>query len=127
MDDIDFITRVGEHHSGLGVYRVDVPRPPFGCSCFMIKEKGVYRVSSHPGALVSLSCTHVGVGFVEVYDSVCDDSGEVPAGAKMIYKANPQTMCLWLFNAGLNNGLTVKALGGSKTTPVFLTVSWVEI
>ncbi len=122
-----YVAQIGTHRTGLGVYKVEIPKPSFGCSCFMVETKGVYILSSRPGALASISCTHVGAGTVEVYDAVCDAVGELPPGAKMLYKANPQTMCLWMFNAGLNYGLTVKALGSDPTIPVFMTLSWMEI
>ena len=119
-----FTKRVGTTNDGSGVYEVSIPKPPFGSSCYLIEEKGVYQFFRGEGALIAVSCTHVGVGTVEIYDGLTTSDGSI-IGGPLVYKANPQTMCLWILNAGLNNGLVVKALGGSGV-PVFLTVSWLE-
>ncbi len=128
MDDARLFREViGRHYTGAGVYRVTVPRPPFGASCFMVESKGVYQLSVGEGALLSVSCTHVGSGGVEIYDGVCDASGAMVGEKKAIYKANPQTMGLWLMGAGFAKGVVVRCLGGVLDTPVYLTLSWMEL
>lgn len=86
---------------GIGVFSVDIPTPPFGCSCYMLEEKGIYRLACVEGMILSVSCTHVGAGAIEIIDGECLDDGTLTGPRKMIYKANPQTMCLWILNAGV--------------------------
>ncbi len=121
-----YTKQIGVHYSRAGVYAVKVPQPPVGYSCYMIEKKGVYQLFTGSGMLFAVSCTHVGVGGVEIIDGVCDENGSMVGDSKILYKANPQTMCLWLMSAGVSRGLVVRALGGDMNSPVFMTVSWTE-
>lgn len=121
---IDFCTTlVGVNATGLPVYTVEVPKPPFGARGYMIEEKGIYVLSRAPSVVNTIACTHVGAGAVRVLDTKLDGL-MVPKDAKQLYKANPQTMCLWMLGAGAEQGIVVEAVGGTNGTPVFVSVSW---
>ena len=121
---LDFhTTRLGTTPRGEGVYDVRVPEPAFGNRAYMIEEKGIYVLSRVPCVVNTIACTHVGGGQVRVLDAKLVNLA-VSGAAKPLYKANPQTMCLWMLGAGVEQGLVVEAMGGVAGTPVFLTISW---
>jgi hypothetical protein len=69
---------------------------------------------------------HVGAGAVTVYDGCVDENGGWTTNPKILYRASPQIMCLWMLACAYTRGLVVHATGAMEGTPVFFSLSWLE-
>jgi hypothetical protein len=57
------------------VTHIDLPTPPMGGKCWVLKSKGLFVLERGPGVLRTIACTHAGAGALEAIDGVPDDNG----------------------------------------------------
>ena len=125
VESLDHFTeQVGVNARGFPVYRVRMPFPPFANKGYMVERKGLYILEESPGMLVAVACMHFGEGQVRVMDARIQENMVIAAGARPLYTATTQTMCLWMLGAGFDQGLLVEALGTDRGQPVFMSLSW---
>lgn len=124
---------------------IELPTPPLGGKCWVLKEKGVFVLERVPGVLRTIACTHAGSGTLEAIDGVPDDGGffadesmaEPGAGADVgsmraygrrrgrpLYSANPVVMGSWMLDAGFLHGLTIIARGGHVSAFAIASIVW---
>jgi hypothetical protein len=54
---------------------IDLPTPPIGGICWLLREKGIFVLQRGPGVLRTIACTHAGSGALEAIDGVPDERG----------------------------------------------------
>ncbi len=55
--------------------RIELPLPPLGGKCWVLREKGLFVLEEGPGVLRTIACTHAGAGNLEALDGVPDADG----------------------------------------------------
>jgi hypothetical protein len=60
------------------VTHIDLPTPPMGGKCWVLRSKGLFVLERGPGVLRTIACTHAGAGALEAIDGVPDDNGFFP-------------------------------------------------
>jgi hypothetical protein len=60
------------------VTHIDLPTPPMGGKCWVLKSKGLFVLERGPGVLRTIACTHAGAGALEAIDGIPDENGFFP-------------------------------------------------
>ena len=145
--------RIVEYQRG-AVTHIELPTPPMGGKCLVLKKKGIFVLERGPGVLRTIACTHAGAGTLEAVDGFPDDGGFFPdenlpepqaadfktppdylAGVKgyaqrrgrALYTANPVVMGSWMLDAGFLHGLTIRVTGGHESALAIASVVWMPV
>lgn len=54
---------------------LDLPLPPLGGKCWVMREKGLFVLEQGPGVLRTIACTHAGSGNLEALDGIPNADG----------------------------------------------------
>jgi hypothetical protein len=74
MSDFAAQQRFAPRVAGAVTY-IDLPTPPIGGICWLLREKGLFVLERGPGVLRTIACTHAGSGALEAIDGVPDERG----------------------------------------------------
>jgi hypothetical protein len=109
-----------------------------GAKAYLLKKGGIYVLEPGPGALQAIAVSHAGTGGMTIYDGVPDEEGNFPDAAmpetdkgyyarngREVWSASPILMGMWMLNAGLFHGLTVKYWAGQHSVSSRMTLAWV--
>lgn len=74
---------------------IDLPTPPIGGICWLLREKGIFVLQRGPGVLRTIACTHAGSGALEAIDGVPDERGffgdqDMPDPTEYLRSGGPQ-------------------------------------
>jgi len=110
----------------LPVYNIELPLPPIGNKIFCAQEIGMYILERGPCTIRSVINTRIGNGALSFYDAVPDESGHMPANAKVVLTSSPPILGCNMLDGGLHNGLTMvlHASGGANNLSPCTTVTW---
>jgi hypothetical protein len=138
------------------VTHIDLPTPPLGGKCYLLKSKGIFVLERGPGVLRTIACTHAGAGALEAIDGVPDDGGFFPdqempdptdraadyptpdrwvsackayacRHGRPLYSASPTVMGSWMLDAGFLHGLTIRAAGGHEAAFCIASIVWMPV
>ncbi len=117
---------------------IKMPTPKLGAKTYLLKKGGIYVLEPGPGALQAIAVTHAGTGSMSIYDGVPDDRGNFPDSEMLetdngyyarngrdVFQMSPILMGMFMLNAGLFHGLTVKCFDGQHGVSTRLTLAWV--
>lgn len=109
----------------LPFFKIELPQPPLGNKILCAHQYGIYVLETGPCIWRGLACTHAGTGSVDIYDGIADARGFFPDGkGRLLYKATPSVMGMWMFDAGCHDGLTMIIGGDISPVSPFLSVTW---
>ena len=54
---------------------IDLPQPPIGGKCWVLREKGIFILQKGAGMLRTIACTHAGAGNLEALDGIPNEAG----------------------------------------------------
>lgn len=54
---------------------IDLPLPPIGGKCWVMREKGIFVLEKGAGVLRTIACTHAGAGNLEALDGIPNEQG----------------------------------------------------
>lgn len=109
----------------LNLFQIELETPPIGNKILCAHQYGIYILEVGPCIWRGLACTHAGSGSVDIYDGVADARGFFPEGqGRLLYKASPSVMGMWMLDAGCRHGLTMIVNGDISPVAPFVSITW---
>lgn len=148
-----YLSAIRESMRG-AVTHLELPLPPLGGKCWVLRGKGIFVLERGPGVLRTIACTHAGSGALEICDGVPDDRGFFPdehmpeprpdqfesvesyvvarkqydsRRGRPLYNPNPIVMGSWMLDGGFLHGLTVRAIGGHESSSAIASIVWMPV